>query len=76
MPAVVGWQPMSMTAGLISPVMVGRSEQLAALREAFDRVREGSPAVVLLGGEAGAGKTRLITEFTGSIGGQAEPARA
>jgi hypothetical protein len=30
--------------------MVGRSEQLAALRETFDRVGEGWPAVVLLGG--------------------------
>jgi predicted ATPase len=47
---------MSMTAGLISPEMVGRSEQLAALRVTFDGVREGSPAVVLLGGEAGAGR--------------------
>lgn len=52
-------------------MMVGRSEQLAALREIFDRVCEGSPAVVLLGGEAGAGKARLITEFTGAIGGRA-----
>jgi DNA-binding CsgD family transcriptional regulator/tetratricopeptide (TPR) repeat protein len=51
--------------------MVGRSEQLAALREIFDRVGEGWPAVVLLGGEAGAGKTRLITQFTGAIGGRA-----
>jgi DNA-binding CsgD family transcriptional regulator len=62
---------MSMTAGLISPVMVGRSEQLSALREIFDRVCEGSPAVVLLGGEAGAGKTRLITEFTCAIADRA-----
>jgi hypothetical protein len=29
---------MLMTASLISPVMVGRSEQLAALREIFDRM--------------------------------------
>ncbi len=50
--------------------MVGRGEQLAALRETFERVRAGSPAVVLLGGEAGAGKTRLITEFTGAVAGQ------
>ncbi len=60
-----------MSAGLISPVMVGRSEQLAALRQLFDRVCAGSPAVVLLGGEAGAGKTRLLAEFANVIAGHA-----
>ncbi len=51
--------------------MVGRGEQLAALRQSLDRVRSGSPAVVLLGGEAGAGKTRLIAEFVHVVAGQA-----
>jgi predicted ATPase len=60
-----------MSARLISPVMVGRGEQLAALRQSFDRVRAGSPATVLLGGEAGAGKTRLIAEFAHVVAGQA-----
>jgi DNA-binding CsgD family transcriptional regulator/tetratricopeptide (TPR) repeat protein len=44
--------------------MVGRGEQLAALRRLSDLACAGSPTVVLLGGEAGVGKTRLITEFT------------
>jgi DNA-binding CsgD family transcriptional regulator len=60
-----------MGVGLISPVMAGRSSEVAVLRRAFGRVCQGSPAVVLLGGEAGAGKTRLITEFTGGLTGQA-----
>ena len=60
-----------MNAGFVTPVMVGRSAQLATLRKVYRQVREGSPAVVLLGGEAGAGKTRLITEFTHAIAGQA-----
>jgi len=53
-----------MGASLVSPVMVGRGEQLAALRRLSDAACAGSPTVVLLGGEAGVGKTRLITEFT------------
>jgi predicted ATPase len=56
-----------MGAGLVSPVMVGRGEQLAALRQLSDLTWAGSPAVVLLGGEAGVGKTRLITEFSAGL---------
>jgi DNA-binding CsgD family transcriptional regulator len=37
---------------------------MAALEAALDAVRQGEPAAVLVGGEAGMGKTRLICEFT------------
>jgi DNA-binding CsgD family transcriptional regulator len=60
-----------MGAGLVSPVMVGRGEQLAGLRQLCDLACAGSPAVALLGGEAGVGKTRLITEFTAGLAGRA-----
>jgi DNA-binding CsgD family transcriptional regulator/tetratricopeptide (TPR) repeat protein/type II secretory pathway predicted ATPase ExeA len=40
--------------------MVGRSETLAALEAALER----APAVVLVAGDAGIGKTRLVREFT------------
>ena len=53
--------------------MVGRGEQLAALRQLSDLACAGSPAVVLLGGEAGVGKTRLITEFTAGLADRAVP---
>ena len=46
-----------------SPVLVGRSEQLAILDAALERARAGGPSTVLIGGEAGIGKTRLMTEF-------------
>ena len=36
---------------------------MAALQAAFDAVRQGGPAALLIGGEAGVGKTRLISEF-------------
>jgi DNA-binding CsgD family transcriptional regulator/tetratricopeptide (TPR) repeat protein len=37
---------------------------MAALQAALETVRRGEPAAVLIGGEAGMGKTRLIGEFT------------
>jgi len=51
----------SLVAG--APVFVGRAEELAALDAAFDRVRQGQPSAVLIGGEAGVGKSRLLSEF-------------
>lgn len=44
-------------------VFVGRAEERAALDDAFERVRAGRPAAVLIGGEAGVGKSRLVSEF-------------
>jgi AAA ATPase domain len=60
-----------MSAGLVSPVMVGRGGELARLRQLSDLACAGSPGVVLLAGEAGVGKTRLITEFTAGLGDRA-----
>jgi DNA-binding CsgD family transcriptional regulator len=51
-----------MTATLTSPTFVGRTEELARLAAAGDRAAAGTPAVVLIGGEAGVGKTRLVGE--------------
>jgi AAA ATPase domain len=48
-----------------APVFVGRVEELAALDAAFERVRGGRPSAVLIGGEAGVGKSRLVSEFAG-----------
>src|SRR5487761_474367 len=47
-----------------SPVLVGRAAEMATLEAAVETVRQGEPAAVLIGGEAGMGKTRLIGEFT------------
>ena len=46
-----------------SPVLVGRGEYLAVLDAALDRARDSVPSTVLVGGEAGIGKTRLTSEF-------------
>ena len=51
----------------VSPVFVGRAAELAALGDALDRIAvSGEPQALLIGGEAGVGKTRLIEEFAES----------
>ncbi|WP_217923314.1 ATP-binding protein [Miltoncostaea oceani] len=43
--------------------LVGRREELAALRSAWAHARAGTAGVVVVAGEAGSGKTRLLTEM-------------
>ncbi|MGW0927127.1 helix-turn-helix transcriptional regulator [Streptomyces sp. NPDC002644] len=47
----------------VSPVFVGRADELRVLGEALDRADAAEPQALLLGGEAGVGKTRLVEEF-------------
>ncbi|WP_281424100.1 ATP-binding protein [Nonomuraea rhizosphaerae] len=47
----------------VSPVFVGRDKELSSLSEAFDEARKGAATAVLVGGEAGVGKTRLVQRF-------------
>src|SRR3954451_9136353 len=44
------------------PPLVGRDDELQLLLEAVAASRDGRPAVVLLGGDAGVGKTRLLAQ--------------
>ncbi|WP_309140901.1 ATP-binding protein, partial [Micromonospora sp. M51] len=53
------------TVRAASSVLVGRHRETAALRHALGRARAGEPTTVLVGGEAGVGKTRLLEEFAG-----------
>ena len=52
-----------MARRLSSPVFVGRQTELARLQSAADTGRSGHPGLVLVGGEAGVGKTRLLAEL-------------
>src|SRR5688500_18605018 len=52
-----------MSAHLVSPELVGRSAELGHLAGAFDH----APATVLVGGEAGVGKSRLLDDFTSRL---------
>ncbi|MEV0476667.1 ATP-binding protein, partial [Streptomyces prunicolor] len=47
----------------VSPVFVGRADELDTLNDALARAAAGEPQALLLGGEAGVGKTRLVEEF-------------
>jgi predicted ATPase len=52
-----------------SPALVGRAEYLAELDAALGQARDGGPSALLIGGEAGIGKTPLISEFaTAAVG--------
>ena len=53
-----------MGSRVASPTFVGRVEELQILEAARRRAADGEPAVVLVGGEAGIGKTRLVAELT------------
>jgi predicted ATPase len=48
---------------VVSPTFVGRIEELHVLEAALGRATNSEPAVVLVGGEAGVGKTRLVAEL-------------
>jgi predicted ATPase len=50
---------------LVSPVLIGRRTELELLDADLKRVVDGERATVFVGGEAGVGKTRLISEVVG-----------
>jgi tetratricopeptide (TPR) repeat protein len=53
--------------GILSePILVGREKELAELQSHLNLAIKGKGRTVFVSGEAGAGKTRLITEFIGS----------
>ncbi|MFO7991430.1 MAG: AAA family ATPase, partial [Thermoplasmata archaeon] len=45
------------------PTLIGRSEEMNALKEMWKDVKKDSGSTVFISGEAGVGKTRLIDEF-------------
>jgi predicted ATPase len=54
------------SATLVSPVLVGRRDELSGLGAALQRAEGGEATIVLVGGEAGVGKTRLVEEAAAS----------
>jgi DNA-binding CsgD family transcriptional regulator len=54
--------PGFLRSGISSPVLVGRSQETAALRTALAEARSGAGNVVLIEGQPGIGKSRLLDE--------------
>jgi predicted ATPase len=52
-----------MSGGFTSQAFIGRADELQRLGAALERAEQGRPRLVLLAGEAGVGKTRLLLEF-------------
>jgi len=50
------------------PVVVGRGAEAAQLRAALERAAGGQPAIVVVAGEAGVGKTRLVHDLVCRVG--------
>src|SRR3954454_10200869 len=57
-PSMIG----GMARRLSSPVFVGRSDEFAALLAAAHGAEASEPSIVVVGGEAGVGKSRLVAE--------------
>ena len=49
--------------------LVGRADELSRLLGLLDRAERGRPAVGLIAGDAGVGKTRLLDELAARAGG-------
>src|SRR6478672_6657965 len=62
-------QHLRVPVDVVSPVLVGREQELARLGGALDRTATGDASVVLVGGEAGVGKSRLLQAAFGSVPG-------
>jgi DNA-binding CsgD family transcriptional regulator/tetratricopeptide (TPR) repeat protein len=56
-----------MAARISSPVFVGRGEELQRLQTVLERARSGTAGTVIVGGEAGVGKTRLLAELRAEV---------
>ncbi|HET7451225.1 MAG TPA: serine/threonine-protein kinase, partial [Thermoanaerobaculia bacterium] len=53
--------------GPVRPAFIGRQRHLAALQDAFARVRDGHPTAIFVHGRSGAGKSFLVEEFLEGI---------
>src|SRR5690242_14453279 len=50
-----------------SPALIGRETELAELAAALARAEAGEPVAVLVAGEAGVGKSRLVRQFISAV---------
>jgi DNA-binding CsgD family transcriptional regulator len=60
-----------MPGGTASPVFAGRDAELAVLARAFGAAADGTAGTVLIGADAGGGKSRLVGEFAATVADRA-----
>jgi|GEM_PF-438122 len=60
-------EPLPRRGSLERPPFVGRARELDALRARWEQAMQGQGGTVLIGGEAGVGKTRLVEEFAAMV---------
>lgn len=53
---------------IVCPVFIGRTASLASFEHVFEQVRSGLGQTVLVSGEAGIGKSRLVAEVNARLG--------
>ena len=70
--AVFGESGSAATDAAQRPLCVGREPELAALAEGFDAARRSARSICIVGGEPGAGKTRLVDSFIARLPDQAD----
>jgi DNA-binding CsgD family transcriptional regulator len=61
----------AMPGGTASPVFAGREAELALLDDAFSTAADGTAGTVLIGADAGGGKSRLVSEFAARVADRA-----
>jgi hypothetical protein len=61
-----------MTGRARSTSFVGREEEPGRLQQGLRSAAAGEPGTLLIAGEAGVGKTRLVREFASQVANQAE----
>ena len=55
---------------LYRPALKGREAVMTSLEDALERLRDGAGAMLLIGGEIGVGKTRLMSELAAAAAGR------
>ncbi|MGX7677558.1 ATP-binding protein [Jatrophihabitans sp. DSM 45814] len=60
-------EPAGRRSGLAAAELYGRSEEFAVLRAAWQGAAAGRPSLVLVRGDAGVGKTRLVAELADEV---------
>ena len=65
--SAAAWHAVYVSARKVSPVLVGREAEAGVLEGAFEAAAAGMAQVLLVGAEAGGGKSRLVSEFTTQV---------